>query len=98
MAPDRGQERRRTATLLLVLAGSLMALAGLLLAILVEPAFLVLVGIGLVDLFFAALLSTGRLGAAPIASAPAGPPPEDPDHVAGEVTDDPSYNPYARED
>ena len=80
---------------LLVSGIATIVVAGVL-AVAVEPLLTLIALIGVLDLVIARGFATGRLGAPPTA-API--EPEMSDELApGDASQDPSYNPYARED
>jgi hypothetical protein len=90
-----------------VLARALMAtgfgflVAGIALAIWAGPVFLFISAIGLIDFILAWAFSAGHLGGAGVGiqTIPASDQPDTgPDVIASEASDDPDYNPYARED
>jgi hypothetical protein len=57
--------------------------------------------VGVVDLVLAWAFQSGRLGGAGVGEQPIPATETEPsgaDAIAGEATDDPNYNPYARED
>jgi hypothetical protein len=80
----------------LVVSGiATIVIAGVL-AVVVDPLLAFIALIGVVDLIVARGFATGRLGTPP-AAAPI--QPEMSDELApGDASQDPSYNPYARED
>jgi hypothetical protein len=81
----------------LVVSGiATIVLAGVL-AVAVDPLLAFIALIGVVDLVVARGFATGRIGPAPVAAA------EGEDRISdelapGDASQDPSYNPYARED
>ena len=87
-ADERAWQARRLAGFL-YLSASIMVVAGIALGFVVTPALFALVAVGLADGVLAALFASGRIG--PLASRDAADPVE-------QVEQDPTYNPYARED
>lgn len=83
----RSSPQTRSVAGALYLSASIMIVAGIALGFVLGPVWFVLVAIGLLDGVFAALFASGRIG------SPASQP--DPATIAGQ---DPTYNPYARED
>lgn len=99
MEPDPAQRNRQLVANSLVASGLLLIVAGVGVGIAVDPVFLAIAAVGVADLGLAWAFRTGRLGAGSAAEAPtASAPDTGPDAAAREATDDPSYNPYARED
>jgi hypothetical protein len=87
-AAEPAQQARRLAGFL-YLSAAIMVVAGIALGFVVTPALFALVAVGLADGVLAALFAGGRIG--PLASRDAADP-------VVEVEQDPTYNPYARED
>jgi hypothetical protein len=80
----------------LVVSGIATIVVAGVLAVVVDPLLAFIALIGVVDLIVARGFATGRLGT-PRASAPT--EPEVSDRLGpGDASQDPSYNPYARED
>jgi hypothetical protein len=93
---DRRAGKPIVAQVLLVSGIATMVVAGVL-AVVVDPllAFIALVGVA--DLIVARGLATGRLGT-PRAVAAEGEAAISDELALGDASQDPSYNPYARED
>jgi hypothetical protein len=87
-ADERLWQARRLAGFL-YLSAAIMVVAGIALGFVVTPALFALVAVGLTDGVLAALFASGRIG--PLASRDASDPAE-------HAEQDPTYNPYARED
>jgi len=101
MSTDPTQQSRSVLVRTLVASGLLMITAGVIIGVAVGPVFLLIALVGLVDIVLAWAFQTGRLGGAGVGAQtiPAtDQPAAGPDVIAHEATDDPSYNPYARED
>jgi hypothetical protein len=96
-SPPSPQNNRRTLAVALVAGGFVAVAVGIILGLAVDPILFAIAAFGLIDFVLASLFSSGRLGSATYDQRP-GEPLQDPDLAAGEATDDPSYNPYARED
>jgi hypothetical protein len=80
----------------LVVSGIATIVVAGVLAVVVDPLLAFIALIGVVDLIVARGFATGRLGT-PATAAPI--EPEMSDELApGDASQDPSYNPYARED
>ncbi len=94
-SPDRN---RRTLAIALLASGLGFLCLGFILALVVDRAFFVIAGIGVIDLGLALLYATGRLGSSREYAQPLGDQPHDPELAATEASDDPSYEPYAIED
>ncbi len=90
IADERAWQARRLAGFL-YLSAAIMVVAGIALGFVVTPALFALVAVGLADGVLAALFASGRIG--PLAAQSSG----DAD-APSLVEQDPSYNPYARED
>lgn len=74
----------------LVGSGLFTIAVGVVLALTVDPILIVIALVGLIDFGLARAYATGKLGS---------PGPQVPDDLApGDESQDPSYNPYARED
>ena len=101
MSTDPTQQSRTVIVRALVASGFGLIAAGILVGLWQGPVFLLIAVLGVADLVLAWAFHTGRLGGAGVGAQtiPATDQPADgPDVVAREATDDPSYNPYARED
>jgi hypothetical protein len=70
----------------LVISGVATIVVAVVLAVAIDPVLGAIALLGIVDFVLARMFASGRLGSSPAAGAPADP------------TEDPSYNPYARED
>ena len=87
-ADERARQARRLAGFL-YLSAAIIVVAGITLGFVVTPALFALVAVGLTDGGLAGLFASGRIG--PLASRDAFDPAE-------HAEQDPTYNPYARED
>ena len=96
-SPPSPESNRRTFASALLAVGVLTVAVGIILGIAVDPILFLVAALGLLDFILAALFASGRLGSTPY-DQPPGEPLLDPDVVGAEPSDDPSYNPHARED
>jgi hypothetical protein len=101
MSPDPAQQSRSVLVRSLVASGFVFVAAGIIVGLAVDPVWFLIALVGLIDFVLAWAFNAGHLGGAGIGTQtiPASEQPAaGPDVVAREATDDPSYNPYARED
>jgi hypothetical protein len=91
VAPSRNQEIvART----LVFSGVATIVVAVVLAVVVEPYLIAIALVGLLDFAMARMFSSGRWGGAGVQAATE----EGSSAEPADPTQDPSYNPYARED
>jgi hypothetical protein len=98
MSSDPAQQSRRVLVAALVTGGFVAIAVGVFVGIWLGPAYFAVALVGLVDFALAWMFSSGRINSAAYSPHLGQPPAPDPDRAAHEATDDPSYNPYARED
>jgi hypothetical protein len=80
------QTNRALVARVLVISGVATIVVAVVLGIVVEPVLFAIAGVGILDLVLARAFASGRLGSA------------DGDAAEPAPSEDPSYNPYARED
>jgi hypothetical protein len=92
------QQSRRILVNSLIAGGVLMVAVGIFVGLWQGAAFFLLAVVGLIDLALAWAFASGRIGLSGASVVGASEPPATgPDVAVQEATDDPSYNPYARE-
>ena len=102
---------RRALVVTLIDGGVYMLLAGIIAGVAAGEAYFLICAIALIDIGFAWAIATERIGSGDRAQPLTSPEPLDADSIAGQASDDPSYephdpaynpenpeNPYARED
>ena len=100
MTTDPAAQSRRVLVNSLVATGLLLVVVGVIVGIWQGAVFFLIAAVGALDLVVAWAFASGRIGLSRAnVVPPTGAEPEaGPDVAAHEATDDPSYNPYARED
>ncbi len=99
MSTDPAQQSRKVLVNSLVASGAVLIAAGIFVGLWQGPVFFLIAGVGLIDLALAWAFASGKLGLSGANVVQASEQPATgPDVAAHEATDDPSYNPYARED